>query len=58
MFNKKRKIIQIAPVYIAANNKVVVFALCNDGTVWHSDPKGVWIEVIDIPQPEEEKDND
>lgn len=55
MFNKKRKIIQIAPVYIAANNRVMIFALCNDGTFWQIDPKADWVEMKSPPQPEESK---
>lgn len=36
--------------------KSVLFALCDDGTIWltHEDGSGNWLEVKGVPQPNED----
>ena len=47
---KKRKIIQIETTKENKNNYAVVYALCNDGTVWFLEMSkgGVWKQ---LPKP-------
>lgn len=57
MENQSRKIIQIAAVYDLNDEMDVVYALCNDGTLWAIFPgsgmrtRNNWIELPKIPQP-------
>jgi hypothetical protein len=51
---KKRKIIQIFAIPCGSaemeSNSTIVFALCNDGTVWAIGRKDNWSKLPDIPQ--------
>jgi hypothetical protein len=52
---RPRKVVQISqvPESIGANSYSIV-ALCDDGTMWHSDVLGahaVWYQLPNVPQP-------
>jgi hypothetical protein len=60
---QERKIIQIAAGSLAENSgvhgpHVLLYALCNDGTVWETLDAWEgrpWVQVPPIPQPEPEQ---
>jgi hypothetical protein len=46
-----RKVVQIAVSGETEQTSWNLFALCNDGTIWHRMPnKDTWTRVEDIPQ--------
>jgi hypothetical protein len=51
MILKGRKIIQITPMTETAFRQAVLFALCDDGTVWTLPLKegGKWMECPSLP---------
>lgn len=54
--NSKRKIIQITATSVE-DEADILYALCDDGTLWWTHPmwvgeKDTWIKVRDIPQEE------
>lgn len=55
--NNKRKVIQIAATADPGATSDLLYALCDDGTLWWIEPqlrgdKDIWRKVRDVPQEE------
>jgi hypothetical protein len=49
-----RKVVQIAIASGASALSHIVYALCDDGSMWSREPYVRWSRVVDVPQPWEE----
>lgn len=59
--NNKRKIVQIAATADPGATSDLLYALCDDGTLWWIEPqlrgdKDIWRKVRDVPQEENNHD--